>query len=270
MLCAKVIWRKCMQYEADKGYLIVAGTADSADYITCAETLVKSLKYWHPDAKVCLVTDQENYQNSLFDFIKPFPHGNTGGWTTDWQVYYASPFHETIKLEADMVVSGPIDHWWPLFQNKPIWISTGARNFHGVTATSRTYRKIFDHNNLPDVYNAITYWRVSAEAEQFFHNVKQCFSNWDTIKLSIKLGNDEKASTDLIYALNGSDFITPSIGPQIVHMKPDILGTSADDWTCELVWEVVNGIVRINGHNQTGFVHYHQKELAHELGQYYG
>ena len=54
-----------MQYEADRGYLIVAGTSDSVDYITCAETLVKSLKYWHPDVQVCLITDQINYQNPL-------------------------------------------------------------------------------------------------------------------------------------------------------------------------------------------------------------
>jgi hypothetical protein len=97
-----------MQYEADRGYLIVAGTSDSVDYITCAETLAKSLKYWHPNVKVCLVTDHINYQNPLFDYIRSFPHGNTGGWTTDWQVFYASPFHETVKLEADMVISGPL------------------------------------------------------------------------------------------------------------------------------------------------------------------
>jgi hypothetical protein len=259
-----------MQYEADRGYLIVAGTSDSVDYITCAETLAKSLKYWHPNVKVCLVTDHINYQNPLFDYIRSFPHGNTGGWTTDWQVFYASPFHETVKLEADMVISGPIDHWWPLYRNKSVWISTGARNFHGTTSTARRYRKIFDYNNLPDVYNAITYWRVSADAERFFNNVRQCFNDWDKIKLNIKLGNDEVASTDLIYALNGGDFVTPGIGPQIVHMKPKILDTSAEDWTRELVWEVVNGVIRINGHNQHGFVHYHQKELAQELGQYYG
>ena len=52
-------------------------------------------------------------------------------------------------------------------------------------------------------------------------------------------------------------------------MKPRILGTSSEDWTRELVWEVGNGVIRINGHNQHGFVHYHQKELAQELGKHY-
>ena len=79
-----------MQYEADKGYLIVG----SKDYIVCAETLAKSLRNWHPDVKICLLTDIE-YTNPLFDYVKQFPYGNTGGWTTDWQIYHASPFHET-------------------------------------------------------------------------------------------------------------------------------------------------------------------------------
>jgi hypothetical protein len=257
-------------YEADRGYLIVAGVSQSADYVACAETLAKSLKYWHPDAKICLITDQEDYKNTLFDYVRPFPHGNSGGWSTDWQVYHASPFHETVKLEADMIVSGPIDHWWTLYRNKPLWISTGARNFHNVTATSRRYRKIFDYNNLPDVYNAVTYWRKSVEALQFFNNVKQCFQNWDEIKQNIKGGQDEEASTDLIYALNSDDFVTPGVGPQIVHMKPAMLGTSAEDWTKELVWEISNGVIRINGHNQQGFVHYQIKELAQKLGECYG
>lgn len=258
-----------MHYEADRGYLIVAGTSTKVDYIECAVTLTKSLKYWHPDAKVCLVTDQENYQNSLFDFIKPFPYGNTGGWTTDWQVYYASPFHETVKLEADMVVSGPVDHWWDLYRTKPVWISTGARDQHNTVSTSRKYRKIFDQNNLPDVYNAITYWRVSKEANNFFKTVKQLFQNWDSIKINIQGAQNETASTDLIYAIGSENFFTPGIGPQIVHMKSNILKISAEDWTNDLVWEIDKGVLRINGHSQFGFVHYHQKQLAKELGKCY-
>ena len=100
-----------MPYEAGRGYLIVG----SKDYIACAETLAKSLRYWHPDVKICLLTDVE-YNNPLFDYVKQFPYGNTGGWTTDWQVFHASPFHETVKLEADMIVSGPVDHWWNLYR----------------------------------------------------------------------------------------------------------------------------------------------------------
>jgi len=253
-----------MQYEADKGYLIVG----SEDYIACAETLAKSLRHWHPDVKICLLTDVE-YSNTLFDYVKQFPHGNTGGWTTDWQVFDASPFHETVKLEADMVVSGPVDHWWNLYRTKPVWVSTGCRDYHNITSNNRRYRKIFDRNNLPDVYNAITYWRMSREAKEFFSTVKRLFESWDEIKVNVQGTHNENPNTDLIYALCADEFVTPGLGPQIVHMKPDILGTSASDWNKELIWEIVDGVIRINGHNQHGFVHYHQKYLAKKLGECY-
>ena len=72
-----------------------------------------------------------------------------------------------------------------------------------------------------------------------------------------------------MYALCAEEFITLGIGPQIIHMKPAINGTSAEDWSKELVWEIVDGVLRINGHNQTGIVHYNQKHLAKQFGKCY-
>ena len=253
-----------MQYEAERGYLILA----TVDYIDCAVTLAKSLRYWHPHVKICLLTDID-YTNSLFDFVKKLPWGNTGGWSNDWQVYHASPFHETIKLEADMIVSGPVDQWWSHFRKFPVWISTGCRNQYSNVSQSRHYRKIFDKNNLQDTYNAITYWRVSQDAQYFFRDVRKCFDNWNEIKKEISGSQEEPANTDLIYAMLGEDYVTPGYGPQIVHMKPHILGTTAQQWDDELIWEIDNGIFRINGHNQIGFVHYHQKQLANTFGKHY-
>ena len=253
-----------MQYEADKGYIIPA----TEEYIQCAETLAKSIRYWHPDVKICLLTDIE-YTNSLFDFVKQLPWGNTGGWSNDWQVYHASPFHETVKLEADMILSGPVDHWWTHYRKFPVWISTGCRNQYNKTAYTRHYRKIFDKNKLPDVYNAITYWRVSRESQEFFKSVRQCFEKWDQVKTDIQGAQDEIANTDLIYALNADGYITPGYGPQIVHCKQEVLRTSIEDWHKELIWEIDKGVFRINGYNQHGFVHYHQKHLAVEFGTYY-
>ena len=253
-----------MQYEAERGYLIVG----TEQYLTCATTLARSLRYWHPDVKICLLTDVE-YKNSVFDFVKKLPWGNTGGWANDWQVYHASPFHETVKLEADMLVSGPVDHWWPHFRKKPLWVSTGCKTQYNARAKTRHYRKLFDKNCLPDIYNAITYWRVSKEAQEFFHRVRMCFTNWDDVKILLQGAQHEIANTDLIYALNIEDYITPGYGPQIVHMKPYVLGTSTEDWSDELIWEIDQGVFRINGHNQTGLVHYNVKHLAEEFGKYY-
>lgn len=128
---------------AERGYVIPAiGDA----YVACAERLANSLRRFHPAANITILTQEM------------LPHGDLGGYANDWQVFATSPYRQTIKLEADMICAGPIDHWWTLFEKRDVVVSQGARTFYDAPATSRYYRKIFDQNNLPDVYNAITYW----------------------------------------------------------------------------------------------------------------
>ncbi len=52
-------------------------------------------------------------------------------------------------------------------------------------------------------------------------------------------------------------------------MKKAVLGTCIENWHKELIWEIDRGVFRINGYNQNGFVHYHQKHLAEEFGVHY-
>ena len=52
-------------------------------------------------------------------------------------------------------------------------------------------------------------------------------------------------------------------------MKQHVLGTTTEKWDDELIWEIDNGVFRINGHNQSGVIHYQQKHLAKEFGKYY-
>lgn len=251
-----------MTYQYDKGYLIPA-VGDV--YVDCARTLAKSLRHWHPDAKICLLTDS-NITDPLFDIVVGLPHGDRGGWANDWQAYESSPFHETVKLEADMIVSGPIDHYWELFRHRDLVISVGCRDHKNKPSTVRRYRKVFDDNNLLDTYNALTYWRVSRSAKNFFDTVKTMFDRWDEVKFSIRGGQEQVANTDLIYAmaaefLGRDQFWLPG-SPTIVHMKPSILGIQGQDWTHEMVWELIDGEFRVNGYSQTGLVHYNQKDLA--------
>ena len=127
----------------------------------------------------------------------------------------------------------------------------------------RGYRKIFDNNNLPDVYNAITYWRLSATAKEFFDTVRNIFENWDQYKKLLKFPEDVP-STDVVYAMAavimGPERVTlpQGYGPNIVHMKRGHQPIGSADWTHELVWE--DNPVRINTVAQFGFVHYHIKD----------
>jgi len=248
----------------EQGYLIIAVNDDHVDYVRCAQQLAHSLRAWHPDCKICLATDNPTPLEE-FDYVEGLPHGNQQGFANDWQAWSVSPFRETIKLEADMLVCSAIDHWWTLFRNRDVVISRGARDFYDNQADSRFYRKLFDTNDLPDVYNAVTYWRMCPTAMEFWHLVKSIFQRWSEFRQLLKFPDDE-ASTDVVYAMAarimGEELVTLpcNLAPQIVHMKQHMIPILGQDWTQELVWEYRDRELRINTVSQWGLVHYQRKD----------
>jgi hypothetical protein len=248
--------------------LIIAVNTDKVDYVGCAQMLNNSIKTWNSSAKTCLLTDCE-VDLPEFDFVMQLPYGDTSentDWklSNDWQAFHASPFRQTIKLEADMLITSPIDHWWAMLQHRDVVVSTGARNYYGQVTDSRAYRKIIDANNLPDVYNAITYWRLSKTAQEFWSWVRNIFENWTEFRSLLKFSED-KPTTDIVYAIAaqimGPEKVTMPFTtyPKIVHMKRRIRGTRTEDWTHELVWEYHNNNLRINTVAQHGAFHYNIK-----------
>ena len=236
----------------NRGYLIPAFNSCDIDYVACANQLADSIKAWHPDANITIVTT---------DML---PYGDRGGQANDWQLFRLTPYKQTIKLEADMLCAGPIDHWWTLFENRDVVISQGCKNYYGQVSNNRFYRKLIDDNQMPDVYNAITYWRYSQTANDFFNLVRSIFENWDSYRTALRYP-DEVPTTDVVYAMAaviiGVENVTLPIGygPQIVHMKKHIINTQSEDWTKELVWEYQHGCLRINTVAQHGLVHYQNK-----------
>ena len=251
---------------AERGYLIPAIDTDTVDYLSCAIQLARSIRKWHPDADISVLS-VKRCSDPVFDHVIPLPYGDLGGYVNDWQCFAASPYRQTIKLEADMICASPIDHWWTLFEKRDVIVSQGARTFYDESATSRYYRKIFDANNLPDVYNAITYWRLSSTAKEFFELVREIFEKWNEYKTLLKFP-DDVPTTDVVYAMAavimGPERVTlpAELGPTIVHMKRYINPIQSDDCTKELTWE--NDPFRINTVSQWGMVHYHVKGWTNE------
>ena len=232
----------------ERGYLI---PAFGSVYEQCADRLKHSIVKHNPQAHVTVVTT---------DML---PYGDQGGYANDWQMFYVSPYRQTIKLEADMICASPIDHWWTMLEHRDVVVSTGARDFYNNVTDNRYYRKVFDANNLPDVYNAITYWRVSKLATEFFQLVRDIFTCWNQYRTLIKFP-DDVPSTDLVYAMAAEiigreQVILPDTTyPTIVHMKSRINPIRGEDWTKELVWE--HDPFRIQTVTQWGMVHYYVKD----------
>lgn len=252
-----------MQIIDEQGYVIVAVNTHTVDYVGCAQRLAATIKHWDPGSKVCLITDREHL-NPVFDHVRLLaPQDNP--YANDAQLFALTPFRETIKLEADMLIVSPIAHWWDQFRHRDVVISTGCNNWQDSESKSRYYRQVFDFNRLPDVYNAITYWRLSRTAQEFFELIGQIFANWEEFKRLIKFP-DQVPSTDLVYAMAaeimGRDRVTMpfSTYPKITHMKRLHAGTTTEQWPVELVWEYSDWRLRIQTVEQIGAFHYHVKD----------
>lgn len=245
-----------------KGFVILAQNTEKTDYVKCAEVLKKSITKHMPDANVTIVTE--------------LPYGDlapNSNWKliNDWQVYEASPYDETIKLEADMLITSNIDHWWDILKINDVAVCTTIRNFKNEISQNRGYRKFIDDNKLPDTYNAITYFKKSDTGEYFFKVVRDIFENWDEYKAILQCNPTEEATTDFVYALAchivGVEKTTlPGFTEfSMIHMKQFINDLPTEDWTNTLVYEILPDVLRINTCPQMYPVHYHVKTFADEL-----
>lgn len=242
----------------------MAQDTEKTSYTSCAETLRKSILRVMPDANVTIITT---------DML---PYGDLApdsDWKliNDWQVYEASPYDYTIKLEADMYIPNNIDYWWDVLQNRDIVVSSTIRNFKQEISDIRFYRRFIDDNKLPDVYNAITYFKKSDTAKQFFEIVKDIFDNWEEYKKILKCNPDELATTDWVYAIAchimGVENTTlPTFTDMsMVHMKQYINGTPTENWTDTFIYECLPNQIRVQTVPQQYPFHYHVKNFCDKI-----
>ena len=233
----------------------MAQNSATTDYQYCAGVLKDSILRHMPNSNVTIVTEGEP------------------GLQTDWQVYDASPYEYTIKLEADMYIPQSIDFWWDILKDRDIVVSSTIRDYKGEISNVRAYRKFIDDNRLPDVYNAITYFKKSEKAKQFFEIVRNVFTYWDDWKSVLRCDPNEIATTDWAYSIachmlgvENTTMNFPSMS--MVHMKQFINNLYTEDWTNELICEFTDPI-KINTFPQQYPFHYYIKEFSKTLKEKY-
>ena len=257
------------------GFVVMAENTADTDYVECAEMLAASIKRHMPNQSVTLITD--SVTSSLwFDQVVRLPYGDQcldSDWklANDWQVYAASPYEYTIKIEADILLPRSIEHWWGTLMPHDLVISTTARNFKNEIASSMFYRKTIEDNKLPNTYNALTYFKKSQTAARFYEIVRTIFENWAMMREVLTINPAEPATTDVVYAIAASiigeekttlPFFTDM---SMIHMKQQINKSSAEDWTKEFVYEIHPDSIRVNTVPQLYPFHYQQKHFAQEI-----
>ena len=253
-------------YRPKRGIVIMAQNTSTVDYEYCAKVLAKNISIVMPNVPVKIVT------------IADLPYGDQApndDWklNNDWQIFQVTPFDETIKLEADLFLPRSIEHWFDICSQQDVVVSSTIRNFKGEISKNRSYRKFIDENNLPDVYNGITYFKKSETSAYFYQIVQHLFYNWDSILPIIKCNPKEIATTDWIYALAcnivGVEKTTmPGFTEMsMTHMKQFINDLSTEDWTDSLVYEILPEAFRIQTFTQFYPIHYYKKSFAKKIAE---
>lgn len=247
--------------EKNKGFVIMA---QGDDYIKCARALELSIKRSMPDANVTIITTEM------------LPYGDQCPDTfwklqNDWQVYEASPYEYTIKLESDMYIPRPIDYWFDALKDRDVVICTKIKNFMQEDSDITFYRRFIVDNKLPNTYNGITYFKKSLIAQEFFQTTRKIWENWEEIRSTLQCNVNEFATTDWVYAiashLLGEEKTTfPQFEPMaMIHMKKYINKIPSEDWTDIFTCEILPHSIRVNTIPQLYPFHYHVKNFANTI-----
>lgn len=271
-----------MNHKAQLGFLTVACNTKQTDYLQLAYLQALNIKRTQRNNKFAVVVDQQTASDitdahrKVFDYVIVAPDHNYGPYGTEAFLFELTPFKETIKLESDLLFTRSIDHWIHAFRLRDVVLSTGCRNYQQELSDNRKYRRVFDDNSLPDVYNGLMYFRFTKTTREFFDVAKRIYDSWDKITNELKNCRESTASTDVVFALAarivGEELCTlPSADfVNFVHMKPAINGFDEGLTFDEVfVTEFDQGMIRINNVNQLHPVHYYNKNFAQELIGFY-
>lgn len=259
-------------HKAQQGFLSMACNNSDVDYLELAYVQAMSIKLVMPSSLYAIAVDHKTEKllkpkhQKVFDYVVSI---DSVEWPMSQEpvLFYKTPFKETIKLEADLLFTRNISHWWRALRLKNIVLSSNCRNIEDKIVVDSEYRKFWKDNDLPNIYNGMMYFRFSEDAVKFFTTAQRLFNNYDYIKDNILINcREERPSTDVIYSLAakivGVEKCTiPSLDFfNFVHMKPHIQGwPGTTNWHDVVLSEIDPPVIRINNLNQYNPVHYHVK-----------
>lgn len=266
-----------MNHQEQQGFLTIAANTAEVDYLHLAYLQALNIKATQQIKSFAVIVDPatnqqiQEHHKQAFDYIIEAPASTTGPYGLEVQAFWLTPFKETVKLESDLLLPSSIDHWWTAFRLRDVVLSTGCKSYQQKYSNSRQYRKLFDDNNLPDVYNGLMYFRYSKTAADFYRRATEIFNNWTIVQATLLNCRDEYPTTDVVFALSaeiiGRELCTiPSLDfINFVHMKPAINDyPETAKFQDMYVTEFDQGMVRINNINQYHPLHYHEKDFPTE------
>jgi hypothetical protein len=261
-----------------KGFCLLAQNNSKTDYIRQAYALALSLHRYNKDQKISLITNDtvpKEWQ-TVFDQIIPIPWTDSAedsDWKIEnrWKVYHASPYDETIVLEADMLILSDITHWWDELAKRELFFVSNVRTYRDELVTSTYYRKTFVANQLPNLYSALHYFKKGDTAKQFYNLLEIIVNNWALFYTKYATEEYQNwCSIDVCVAIaskilgNETDITDANSYITFTHMKPRVQGwySVPERWTKVLGrYYRDDGTLLLGNYLQTKVLHYVEDEF---------
>ena len=221
-----------------KGFVVLAQNNKNVDYVKQAYALALSIKSTQLNVtNISLVTNNRvpKKYKAVFDKIIPIPWNDDATktqWKIEnrWKLYYASPYYETIVLDADMLLLEDIGLWWEYCGNFDIRFCSKIVNYKLENVVDNVHRKTFIANSLPNVYHALHYFKKSDEVADFYKVLEFVVNNWELCYGRVAPNEYQKwLSMDLACGISIEiaglqDIIDVNSPLQFTHMKSPIQG----------------------------------------------
>lgn len=222
-----------------KGFLLFAENTKSTNYLEQAYALALSIKYSQSTTTlVSLMTNDKvpkKYQ-SAFDKIIPIPFEvkNDGKYKTDnrWQLYYATPYNETIVLDVDMLLVEDISAWWTYCSDHDVKFCSRVKNYKNeIIGLDPIHRLVFIENKLTNPYFALHYFKKNQVAYEFYKVLEFVITHWDFNRGTFapnepQLWPSMDLATAIAIEITGQyNSVIDSCSPlEFVHMKTPLQG----------------------------------------------
>lgn len=254
-----------------KGFVLLALNTDTVDYRRLAYACALSIKHSQPvHNHITIYTDdvlQFKKHNNLFNLIDSIKlYKGPKGMDARSRIWDITPYEETVFLDSDMLILDEID--WSHLSNYYLYLATHAQNARGERFHYGPYRELFKTHQLPNVYNAFTYFKKSDPRTAEFFNLAKDITDYPKAFISKFLQPSLLTTlpTDEAFALTAKILdIEPEITDDkisITHMKPLVQNWrfTQDDWTSYTRLSVdETGQPSVGVWKQTGLLHYVDK-----------
>lgn len=223
-----------------KGYITFAlNTCD--DYVKCAYCLALSIKVTQTEVRnISVVVERSSLfpdkYKEVFDQVIELPCDDLAigsRWKVEnyYQAYAASPYEETITLDADTIFVTDISSWWNKLATRELVASNRILNYRGNRITHNTFREEFYRVCLPDFHNGFLYFRKTQFAKEVFGRIEHIAKNWDETSARV-FGRRVHYSSDSALnialrdmgAIDACAFDENGFSPEFVHMKSALQG----------------------------------------------